>query len=221
MSEARVTESSESSHRERQADLKAANRRRILEAASQVFARDGFFGANLNEVASLAGVGKGTLYRHFENKTALFVSMLAEGGESFLTEMLTVLRPGGTILEQLEALTVFYLEFFTTNPERFELIWAIHNRHIIGELSEPAREQILEVTGRPVQALKALIAEGVKRGELGPCDPEHAAFALIAMGNACIAGVLDERRAPLLKPDMRAVYREAARLLLRGLAARR
>lgn len=46
-------------------------RRAILQAALNVFGRRGFHGALMEEVAQRAGVGKGTLYHHFESKEAL------------------------------------------------------------------------------------------------------------------------------------------------------
>ncbi|MCK9896693.1 TetR/AcrR family transcriptional regulator [Frankia sp. AgB32] len=47
------------------------NRQRVLQAAREVFAESGF-GAPLDEIAARAGVGAGTVYRHFATKEALF-----------------------------------------------------------------------------------------------------------------------------------------------------
>src|SRR5262245_49558517 len=58
-------------------------RARILKAAKEIFFRDGFADTNLDEVATRAEVGKGTLYRHFESKVELYVAVLAAGGASF------------------------------------------------------------------------------------------------------------------------------------------
>ena len=58
-------------------ERRAQQRLRIFEAARGVFFRDGFMNANLDEVAQLAGVAKGTLYRYFENKADLYVALLA------------------------------------------------------------------------------------------------------------------------------------------------
>lgn len=53
------------------------NRERILEAARHVFGADGA-GAQIVDVAAEAGVGVGTVYRHFPNKQALFTALVAE-----------------------------------------------------------------------------------------------------------------------------------------------
>jgi AcrR family transcriptional regulator len=52
--------------------------RRLLEMAAGEFARIGFERSNVDTIAELAGVGKGTVYLYFENKAALFHAVLAE-----------------------------------------------------------------------------------------------------------------------------------------------
>ena len=51
------------------------NRRRVLEAAREAFATDGL-AVPLDEIARRAGVGAGTVYRHFPNKDALFEAVV-------------------------------------------------------------------------------------------------------------------------------------------------
>jgi AcrR family transcriptional regulator len=56
---------------------RAAN---ILEAASRVFARGGYAGTSMDEIAAEAGVSKLMLYRHFNSKRELYQAVLAEVG---------------------------------------------------------------------------------------------------------------------------------------------
>jgi AcrR family transcriptional regulator len=44
----------------------------LLRSAETIFVRDGYEGAELGEIASLAGRTKGAIYAHFENKEDLF-----------------------------------------------------------------------------------------------------------------------------------------------------
>ncbi len=55
---------------------RAMTRRYLLDAAEVVFARDGFHGATLDKVASLAGFTKGAVYSNFKNKEDLFLELL-------------------------------------------------------------------------------------------------------------------------------------------------
>lgn len=55
----------------------ARNRARVLEVAYETFAADGL-AVPIDEIARRAGVGAGTVYRHFPTKEALFQAVIAE-----------------------------------------------------------------------------------------------------------------------------------------------
>ncbi|MGP0101847.1 MAG: TetR family transcriptional regulator [Solirubrobacteraceae bacterium] len=59
-------------------ERKAATRARLLEAAARVYARSGFAGATLDEVAGEAGFTKGAVYAHFGSKENLLLALLQE-----------------------------------------------------------------------------------------------------------------------------------------------
>jgi TetR/AcrR family transcriptional repressor of mexJK operon len=54
----------------------ARQRDAIVEAAADVFSREGFLGARTDEIASLAAVSKQTLYKHFPSKEQLFTEVV-------------------------------------------------------------------------------------------------------------------------------------------------
>jgi AcrR family transcriptional regulator len=54
----------------------AGKRRAILDAAREVFLRNGFPAASMDEVAALAGVSKVTVYNHFSDKQGLFTAIV-------------------------------------------------------------------------------------------------------------------------------------------------
>lgn len=59
------------------------NRKKILDAARDAFARDP--AASLNSIARLAGVGPGTLYRHFANREALVIGVYRHEIDALVT----------------------------------------------------------------------------------------------------------------------------------------
>src|SRR5215831_17728002 len=64
------------SDRERRADARR-NRERVLRTAQQMFAADGL-GVSLDEIARRAGVGPGTVHRHFPAKEALYLAVAVD-----------------------------------------------------------------------------------------------------------------------------------------------
>src|SRR5947209_8784906 len=58
------------------AESRARTRVHLLEAAAEVFARRGFHGASVEEVADVAGYTKGAVYSNFTSKDELFLAVL-------------------------------------------------------------------------------------------------------------------------------------------------
>ena len=59
-------------------EAKAEKRRRIVDAAVEVFADKGFFGARVSEIAEVAGVADGTIYLYFKSKDDILISLFRE-----------------------------------------------------------------------------------------------------------------------------------------------
>ncbi|MGW4378710.1 TetR/AcrR family transcriptional regulator [Kitasatospora sp. NPDC004531] len=81
------------------------NRQALLAAAEEVFRADGP-GASLNEVARRAGVGPGTLYRHFPGRAPLLAALVAERIDRLTAraeELLAAPSPGDGLAEWLAA----------------------------------------------------------------------------------------------------------------------
>ena len=80
---------------------KQAKRNEITAAAMQVFARHGFQGASVDEVAAAAGVSKGTVYGYFESKEMLFFATFEAFQAQVTDELLAAMADGKTVREQL------------------------------------------------------------------------------------------------------------------------
>jgi AcrR family transcriptional regulator len=63
---------------------------RVMEAARELFAKKGVNGTSSNEIAREAGVSIGTFYSYFENKRTLFLQILEEHLETFVTDIYTL-----------------------------------------------------------------------------------------------------------------------------------
>ncbi len=88
--QASVEEGTEGGCRPLRADARK-NRARLLAAAEEVFAERGV-SVPIDDVAQRAGVGVGTLYRHFPTKEALFVAVVATRIEQLRDESMSLLE---------------------------------------------------------------------------------------------------------------------------------
>lgn len=69
------------------ADASVERLDRVLDAASELLVRWGYQRVTMEDVATQAGIGKGTLYLHFRTKEALFLTVLLRGYRSMITGM--------------------------------------------------------------------------------------------------------------------------------------
>ena len=142
----------------------ASNRRRILEAAARLFEERGAERVSMQDVARAAGVGMGTMYRRFGDRSGLTYALLSDRHRRFQDELLRgapPLGPGAPPRERLHAFGRGYLA-------------------ILDEMAET----VASVNGNPVldgpeQAYRFHIAMLVR--EAAPeVDADHAAIALLA-----------------------------------------
>lgn len=195
--------------RARRADARA-NRARILEAAVQLSARQGIAAFTMEDVVAAAGVGKGTLYRHFGSKGELALALLDEHFASFQNQALRQLRQmnagGDAYLRQL----IHFLDELVAFTElHLPLFCEIQREGIqtVGQNVAPYTWLFLTVRGLLVAAARA--------GELPvPLDEEYLADALLAPVSAHFYRFLREQRG--FAPER---IRAGMRQIVLGLAA--
>ncbi|MFD0020053.1 TetR/AcrR family transcriptional regulator [Streptomyces sp. NPDC058382] len=92
----------------------ARNRAAVLEAAAQLFAEQGVDAVSMDQVAAAAGVGKGTLFRRFGDKSGLAAALL-DARERVLQEAILSgpppLGPGAPADERLAAFLNAYFDY--------------------------------------------------------------------------------------------------------------
>ena len=147
------------------------NRERILEVAKEAFTRHGAE-ASLDDIAQQAGVGPGTLYRHFPTRDALIeavfrneVEKLAAAGRHFAETMGPV--------EALRAWMMLFVDYIAAK----HLIAPALNSVVGGA------EKLYERGGKPIRdAIHALVKRAIKNGDFrGDLDPFDLLRALIGV----------------------------------------
>jgi AcrR family transcriptional regulator len=92
----------------------ARNRQKVLDAAARLFAQRGVDSVSMDDVAAAAGVGKGTLYRRFGDRSGLAAALLDEREVDLQDRLLfgpPPLGPGAPPAERLAAFTAAYLTY--------------------------------------------------------------------------------------------------------------
>ena len=196
---------------------KAQSRRRILDSAREIFFRDGFMAANLDEVADLAGVAKGTIYRYFDSKADLYVGVLADNGKVFTELMKQAAGISGSAPERLHALSRFYFAHWLSHKEYFQIFWAIDNQSVIGQLPTSVVDEVSRLWEESLSILQEVLARGVEKGELVECDTWSASNILWTVANAIIQSDGTEARRKLRRGSLQDLYDQTLHTMITGL----
>ncbi len=155
----------------------ARNRRAILESARALFEERGVTCVTMEEMARAAGVGKGTLYRHFPNKGMLCQALLDEPTRRFQGETLELLRAAE--IGPSDKLAVFLGRLILFTDENLDLLYGGHEALLgTGRLAEYDRPAYDWRRGTVLGLLRLAAGAGELRD--GVDDLEYLADALLA-----------------------------------------
>ena len=151
--------------------------REICAAALEVFAKRGFAAAKLDEIASRAGVSKGTLYLYFKDKEDIFRAVVAD----------TVAPNIGAVRDAAAASNLpftevarMFLAQFAEIADRLPL--GAVAKMVIGEsrnFPELAKVWDDQVASPALTIMSGLIERAQEKGEVRPGDPRLHAFTLM------------------------------------------
>ena len=196
---------------------KAESRRRILEAARDVFFRDGFMRANLDEMAEKAGVAKGTLYRYFESKADLYVAVLTNNYEIFQRQMEKAGEVGDTALDRMRSIATFYFAHWLDHPDYFQIFWAVDNESVIGDLPRDVIEKIGDFWEQNLNVTHAVLVAGVESGEFVECDPWEIATIIWTVADGLIESDNTKARRQIRRRPLEPLYMHAIETIMRGI----
>jgi AcrR family transcriptional regulator len=160
-------------------DKSKKQRRAIIDAAVGVFSQKGFHKASVEEIAKRAGVGKGTIYNYFEDKSQLFAAAVAEGIEAIIAQLAAELESDLPFRQHLERLAEKNVSLYL----KYGDLTKIFHHELSSGIHPKARRQIERVRSRYLDFIAENLCDGHRRGYLRQTD-----FKLSAVG---IMGMLD------------------------------
>src|SRR5262245_59532784 len=184
---------------------------RIVAAAREEFAKRGYAGARVDQIAERAGVNKQLLFYYYHSKRGLFQAVLTQCAAELETALASLVQPSGGPLERLRVTLAAQFEFLARNPQ------------VVSLIGQGARSGVAFQPA--INRLVVLLAEGQGRGQVRDDVDPHltAAQALILMvGYLNMEAVVAASARPLGadEPALRERWREAAvDLVVAGVSA--
>jgi AcrR family transcriptional regulator len=160
---------------------KAATRERLLLAARSVFARSGFHGASVEEIASEAGFSTGALYSNFDGKEDLFLVLMEREIDDHAREIAQAVGERTSVAERARGGAAQWMTMIEREPELLLLFmefWAY------GVRDAQVRPKVAVRFAQVRELLTKLIADGTREFELELALPaEHLAIAIDALAD--------------------------------------
>lgn len=137
---------------------------RIMDAARDMFVRDGYEAVTLRKIALAIEYSPGAIYQYFRDKRALVLAIIRKDSEDLRTHLFECLTLGSPV-EQLVEMARRYAAWGIAHPNHYRLLlvpppaWVEHDRELHEQEQKPLEQEVLAV-------LHIVITEAIGRGLL-------------------------------------------------------
>ena len=150
----------------------------ILDTALQLFLSEGEDSVTVEMIAEAVGIGKGTIYKHFNSKAEIYLRLMLDY-ERDLAELFQ----SDNVARDREALSRAYFEFRMSDPQRYRLFDRLEEKVVkTRQVPELVEQQLHSIRTSNFQRLTSLIEGRIDEGKLEDVPPYFhycAAWALV------------------------------------------
>ena len=167
--------------RSRRAERKEETRAELIEAARRVFAREGFHGASIEQIAREAGYTSGAVYWHFSGKDELFLEVASQYYATRVQEFETLhAEASGELPQRARVFADHWMQRFRDDPSF--MVFSLEFLGYVWRRPE-LREQLANRAGAGRDALARILGEAADGGGVElPLGPGALATVLRELG---------------------------------------
>ncbi|MBC8417784.1 MAG: TetR/AcrR family transcriptional regulator [Desulfobacteraceae bacterium] len=183
---------------------------RIIEAATRVFAKKGFYQSKISEIARAAQVADGTIYIYFENKDDILISLFEEQMQAVLDNMAVQISGIDDPAKKLERFASTHLGLIEKNKDMAEII-QVELRQSGKFMKEYKNEKFSQYLNIIEDIIREGQEQGLFRKDVIPGVAKRAFFGALDEVSRC--WVLSRRR----RYDIRTVAKQISEYFLSGI----
>jgi AcrR family transcriptional regulator len=157
----------------------------ILDAARKVFARRGFEGATVGEIAEAAGLAKGTVYLYFPSKREIYLAAVRQGMSRLLDQLKRNLALAPAPAAKVRAFIETRVRYAEANRDMVKIYHSEFGNFGPTHLTREFRSLYLE----QVKTLGAVLEDAAAGGQIRAVRTDAAAFTICEM----IRGLIVQR----------------------------
>ncbi|MEW6377726.1 MAG: TetR family transcriptional regulator [Thermodesulfobacteriota bacterium] len=150
----------------------------ILKIATDIFYRDGYEKASLQEIAERAGFTKAAIYYHFKNKEEILFNLVTTISDQLIFDLKEIVKRKGDPVEQLKEMLTTQISYFKPDKEKVKIL--VEDRRFLGK----KYENIVKDKQREIfEIYKKKLDEIVNIGRLNNINIITANFSLFGIIN--------------------------------------
>lgn len=182
-------------------------KRRIFEAAMELFAQKGYDGTSVEEITSVVGIAKGTLYYHFTSKEEIFYFLVEEGMKLLKNSIEIKTSKIPNTIDKIKAIILIQIKIIVKYENLITLLisqmWGKEERNV------KCRDYIYDY----ISYIEEIVKQGIERGEINEGNPEAIASGIF--GFTC-SGLLYRLKIKE-ELDIQELYKEFSNYVVKGL----
>ncbi len=151
--------------------MKVSIKEKIFKAAQRLFVEKGYHNTSIPDIVKAAGVSIGAVYHYFRSKEDLAKSIHQQAVEEFLTRFGQEVRSQTKTKDQIKGYVTMMFEWTEKDPIMVEYLLYARPKEVLDKCMTVCSEEGLS-------AVKEIVEEGIKSGELKPMNVVVAAASL-------------------------------------------
>jgi AcrR family transcriptional regulator len=150
-------------------------RSRIIKAGLRVFAKKGYFKTTVDDIAKEVGIGKGTVYLHFRDKPALYISTIEEHFLGAITFLKEIKQEELSNTDKLEKIADEWYSYMFKYKSSFTM-FTMENINLSKKIMKAIKPLIPRHIHEMTDIVAQIIDDGIKQKEFRRVKPRVAAL---------------------------------------------
>jgi AcrR family transcriptional regulator len=199
---------------------KLARKKAIVDAAREVFFKNGFQATTMDQIAEVADLSKGSLYLHFPTKEELYVTILIEGLEMLCRRFEKAVTGVKDWETQIRNIGNAYYAFYYGEKNYFQILFLLQHGEIAPKVSDELRQACFEKGVSCLNILCKAIETGMTEGEIEGQNAMELAVILWGAVNGIFLLYEEEDYNQIISTPLDQIIQTSIALLINGLRIR-
>jgi TetR/AcrR family fatty acid metabolism transcriptional regulator len=154
-------------------------KKRIVEHALKLFAKKGFFGSTVDDIAKAAGVAKGTVYLYFKDKSSIYIASIEDRFDhaiQFIADIEELDIPASDKLYRIATRLLSYMQSLKSALPLF----TFENIDLTSKMLKGLKPVVMPKVSHMTEIVAHVIRTGIDEGEFRKVNPDTAALCFLS-----------------------------------------